>query len=651
MNIIQIQNRVQELPNTPQTMQYLNAALNGQVQTVPPYIAAAELKRRESEGMMDQLAKGAAQGPQPTVKDQLEQKMGIMALMGQAQPPQRPQIPQPAPREPQTEAQGIDNLPVKDEMFGMASGGIVAFSGGGDIDPKLAEEVERRARLYAAARRAGRGPAGQIAGAGIRGASVAGIPVALAMGLTSAMEDMRAQGYPVDPMGEFGTGAATPEQAEFDEARRQRILQSKAQQRSEDTRLNAMVEGRSASPTGRAYTRGSPEQADQIRQAIPAMQAAARRDAAPMDTGTRKTPTPKPAPKPAAAAAPAVVPGISLADLAPGAPARTLADALADDPAYKKMQAAMNAPNPYTGPGETQSEYINRIRQGILSQIPGGKMPWETSEARLQEIEGRRKREDAEYEARAKSPQRRFEDFLTFASNVGQGTFGQGSSQGVRALQQLERGREAESDRRKALRDEQSMKLMEIRALNDQAAVAFATGNVKEYERLKAEERKLRNEYDLKQAEIAKGITEVGATTRKAEREIGAGEAKVAEETRRAREALTEGSRQKDLDRQNALRVAQIQAASRAEGRGQMTPAQQAKLRADAIKAVDAYLEKAPFKERQAAKDPAVKEELIRKRMETIFRTEQGYTSGSPSPGTSAGGAPEGWGKSTVVKP
>ena len=152
MNIVQIQNRVQELPNTPQTMQYLNAALNGQVKTIPPYIAAAELQRRESEGMADQLAKGAAQGPQPTVKDQLEEKMGIMALMGQQQPPQRPQIPQPAPAEPQPEAAGIDALPVKDDMFGMAGGGIVAFSGGGrgavTTASKAPISVQELSRLY-----------------------------------------------------------------------------------------------------------------------------------------------------------------------------------------------------------------------------------------------------------------------------------------------------------------------------------------------------------------------------------------------------------------------------------------------------------------------------------------------------------------------
>lgn len=583
MNIIQIQNRVQELPNTPQTMQYLNAALNGQVQTVPPYIAAAELKRRESEGMMDQLAKGAAQGPQPTVKDQLEQKMGIMALMGQAQPPQRPQIPQPAPREPQTEAQGIDNLPVKDEMFGMASGGIVAFNGES-------------------------------------GSYATRTDVPLFNWLRSLVESIETA--PV-------RGRGTPQDI---------------QDRRAATQVRQDAER--VLPAARTYTRGSPEQADQIRQAIPAMQAAARRDAAPMDTGTRKTPAPKPAA--AAAAAPAVVPGISLADLAPGAPARTLADALADDPAYKKMQAAMNAPNPYTGPGETQPEYINRIRQGILSQIPGGKMPWETSEARLQEIEGRRKREDAEYEARAKSPQRRFEDFLTFASNVGQGTFGQGSSQGVRALQQLERGREAESDRRKALRDEQSMKLMEIRALNDQAAVAFATGNVKEYERLKAEERKLRNEYDLKQAEIAKGITEVGATTRKAEREIGAGEAKVAEESRRAREALTESSRQKDLDRQNRLQEARIQAAARASGADDRTiqQAESAFARDPEAQAIRKRLESSVNPARREADVARLRAIQAEKYRQFGIKLE-----GAPSPGTPAGGAPEGWGKSTVVKP
>lgn len=561
MNIIQIQNRVQELPNTPQTMQYLNAALNGQVRTVPPYIAAAELKRRETEGMMDQLAKGAAQGPQPTVKDQLEQKMGIMALMGQQQPPQRPQIPQPEAREPQPEAAGIDSLPVKEEMFGMAGGGIVAFNGEtGSYAGSVAKSIEEWLRsVYEGAENA----------------------------------PIRGRGIPQDVQ-ERRAAAAKEEQA----------------------RRDALAKD---------FTKGIMEEAAASR---PASQPTGARPPGVRPSG------PRPPVNPAAA------PGAttSLADLAPAAPSRTLEDALGADPAYKKMQALMGNANPYAGPQESQADYIQRIRQGILSQIPGGKAPWETSEARLKELEGRRAREDAEYEAMTKGEGRRLDNLLTFISGMGPGSFGRSGAQGIQTLQKVEREQAAEALKRKDMRDQQAMKLMEIRALNDQAQFAEATGNVKEYERLQQEIKKLKNEFDVKQADIAKDVGTLGAGARA--KDVEAAE---------ARAKLREESRQKELERQKDVQVARIQAAARASGRSELTPAQAAKLRADAVRDVDKALEKAPFKERQAAKDPAVREELIRKRMEIIF--QQGYTSGEPSPGTPAGGSPEGWGKASVVKP
>jgi hypothetical protein len=495
MNILQIQNRVQELPNTPQTMQYLNAAMNGQVKTVPPYIAAAEIKRRESEGMMDQLAKGAAKGPQPTVKDQLEEKMGIMALMGQQQPLQRPQIPQPAPAEQQPQAGGgIDNLPVKEEMFGMAGGGIVAFNG------KTGSAVERTdVPLFNWLRR-----------------------------LSEFIEN-------------------TPTRTE------QRAAEAAAAQ----SRRDALAEG---------FTQGMAEEDATVR-LTPVSGAANRQQNQQRQNQQRNRQQGNPPPAAPPVVPPTVAPTTTLADLAPAPPSRTLEDALGADPAYKKMQELLNKSNPYARPQETQEAYNQRIREGILSQIPGGKMPWETSEARLREIEARRAREDEEYEAKAKSPSRRFDDFLTFASNVGQGSFGQGASQGVRALQGVERSREAESTRRKNLRDEQSMRLMEIRALNDQAAIAYATGNVQEYERLKREVLKLQTEFELKQADIAKGIADVGATARKGDVEDKRSRDILAEESRRAKEKLDEESRQKELERQKDLQVARIQVAGQAAAR------------------------------------------------------------------------------------
>lgn len=160
---------------------------------------------------------------------------------------------------PMPEDVGIAQLPVGDMNY--ADGGIVAFSDGGDVpryqsqglvrpgpglyetDPRLAREAAERARIYRDFYRLGRSPVGAAAGAAGPATALALVPAGMAYGLTSAMDYTRGMGMPTDPMGEFGTGAATPEQAEFDEARRQRILQGQAQQRAENTRLTAALAG------------------------------------------------------------------------------------------------------------------------------------------------------------------------------------------------------------------------------------------------------------------------------------------------------------------------------------------------------------------------------------------------------------------------
>lgn len=624
MNILQIQNRVQELPNTPQTMQYLNAALNGQVTTVPPYIAAAELKRRETEGMMDQLAKGAAKGPQPTVKDQLEEKMGIMALMGQAQPPQRPQIPQPEAPEPQPQAEGgIDSLPVKNDMFGMAGGGIVAFDKGGSAGgasgswgPKPLDAAAQTA-LQEAQRSGDRNAMLMtLKKLGAAGYDVATLIPRAFMGVAEDVANSRlGRALGVDfklPDSAYGGDRAsmTP-----------MMDRVKRAEKAEE----------SAPQAGGAGTPDVPSAKDRLSPGDMALRQQLAPEPAPAQLPRARPPAAAKPPTPPAAP---TAPGISLADQAPGL---NLADALEASPEFQKLRTMANAANPYDKPQESQADYIRRRQEGILSQIPGGKAPWETSEARLKDIEDRRRKEDADYEAKARSPQRQFDDFLTFASNVGRGSFGQGTAQGTRALQRVERDREVDATRRKELRDQQSMKLMEIRALNDQAQFELAKGNVQGYENLIREAQKLKVDYDLKQGDIAKGVMEAGAGARA--RDV---------EDKRAREKTIEESRQKGLDRESSERIARIQSAARNAGKGELTPAQAAKIMKDAEAAIVAR-EKNDTRLRMAySKDPAARAAAVEQEANRLLG---GYTSGSPSPGTPAGGAPEGWGKSTVVKP
>lgn len=135
MNLVQIQERLKDVP-TQAIMQYAN----GGNPMVPPYLALAELKRRETVNQSAQAQQAMQQGRQPSVKDQIEQAAGLAALqkqmqqqgmqglLAQARPQGIPEnIPQP---ERQPESEGIAGLPAGD--FNFADGGIVAFAAGGD---------------------------------------------------------------------------------------------------------------------------------------------------------------------------------------------------------------------------------------------------------------------------------------------------------------------------------------------------------------------------------------------------------------------------------------------------------------------------------------------------------------------------------------
>ena len=149
MNLVKIQEDLKGMP-----LQALQQYVNGGNPEVPPYLAAAEMQRREATMKRASMAQGAAQGPQPSVKEQLEQRLGLGALQAQQQQQaaqqmmqQSAQRPMPVPPgAPQPEAQptppegmargGVASLPVRDSMFAYADGGVIGFSGGGDTVAK-----------------------------------------------------------------------------------------------------------------------------------------------------------------------------------------------------------------------------------------------------------------------------------------------------------------------------------------------------------------------------------------------------------------------------------------------------------------------------------------------------------------------------------
>lgn len=163
MNLVQIQERLKDMP-LQAVMQYAN----GMNPEVPPYLALGELNRRKK---MEQ-AMQPAEMPQGTVKEQLEQEVGLAALQKQlmnqlqtqglrqqqaamSQGQQMANMPGPAPQGvPQPEVPeemadgGVATLRVPDDQFEFGSGGIIAFGGGGSAENRRYKKLqEERAGL------------------------------------------------------------------------------------------------------------------------------------------------------------------------------------------------------------------------------------------------------------------------------------------------------------------------------------------------------------------------------------------------------------------------------------------------------------------------------------------------------------------------
>ena len=143
MNLVQLNERLKDMPPA-----VLKQYADGMNPEVPPYLALGELQRREISAKKMANAQRGQQGPQSSVKEQVEQRAGLMALQQMqqqqmAQQMQQPRGPMPAPAGvPQPEAQpqptmmaargGLAGIPVRRDMFEYAGGGIIAFQVGGD---------------------------------------------------------------------------------------------------------------------------------------------------------------------------------------------------------------------------------------------------------------------------------------------------------------------------------------------------------------------------------------------------------------------------------------------------------------------------------------------------------------------------------------
>lgn len=146
MNLIQVQDDLQSLPNDNRTMQALMAYANGANPQVPPYLALGELNRRKQlmeRSQQAQQAQQAQQNPQGTVKDQIEQSAGVMALQQQRNRETMEQLFRGRGAQPGMTPRGIEqSAPIQGQVGNnlaqlmsypaaqYRSGGIVALSGG-----------------------------------------------------------------------------------------------------------------------------------------------------------------------------------------------------------------------------------------------------------------------------------------------------------------------------------------------------------------------------------------------------------------------------------------------------------------------------------------------------------------------------------------
>jgi hypothetical protein len=153
MNLVKAQAVANDLPIS-ELQKYANG-FNPDM--IPPWVAAGVMQEKMATQQKLANMQGAAQGEQPSVKEQIEQKAGLMALQQQMKQQSAGGMPpmgsMPVPEDaPQPEAQpeafmaasgGLARLPVQ---FGFNGGGIVAFAEGGKAYETPYDRMNRKNR-------------------------------------------------------------------------------------------------------------------------------------------------------------------------------------------------------------------------------------------------------------------------------------------------------------------------------------------------------------------------------------------------------------------------------------------------------------------------------------------------------------------------
>lgn len=225
-NLVKIQEDLKGLPT-----QAIMGYANGQNPQVPPYIALAELNRRKQ---LEQSIQAGQQQPQQqgTIKEQIEQGVGLQSLQAQRQKQAMQAIGQQAMNAPAANppsAAGLGALPAgaaAPQAQAFKGGGIVSFAAGGD--PETEEtEAERKERLQREADRASMGSTLKKMGAAAMDiATLPGRGVAGAFE-TGVTRPLRALGVDIPYLPEsFYGGDASSMTPYYDKIRREEAAQA-----------------------------------------------------------------------------------------------------------------------------------------------------------------------------------------------------------------------------------------------------------------------------------------------------------------------------------------------------------------------------------------------------------------------------------------
>jgi hypothetical protein len=642
---------------------------------VPPWAAAAALSEKVAEKQANTVAQGAAQGPQPSVMDQLRQKAATLNTQAQMQQnqgqgglpgmlPQPRMQPQAEPDVQMAASGGLMGVPVRGDMFGMAGGGIVSFEAGGSSadailraylkekgittgefanlspDEQRAERIKAGAVLPETAPSEPAKPKDARASTrmerGIRGVSSAGSAVNTGANAASGMLNKAA-----------GPLAAVSLLPELYGTSPEEVAKLKATEKpgaiGRDTPDQNMVERlitglfspserkAAVAPAADAGPKAIPIPVDRPQSSVSAGEGARQAEyarlikqgmppemaakAAGMSTAT-----------PAAAAPKTGLPGMlqqrpptagpAAGPAAGGLP--TALDTYNRDPAVAFARTYLSEsptlPAVTKDFGEYQQQQEAKLRQ---AGVKPGEAPWELAQKDMAEIQARRAKEDA---AREKTKEgRSWDELMEFSSGLTGSNFGAGMARGSKASRELRQRFQADDESYAKMRDEQDTKLKEMNRLAMGAKFDLANGRIKEHDQKLAKRDELMAEYRKNQATLA-GSVSTGAATAAAADQTAAGQ------------------------RYSADRQASASGASNVMA--------QKRLEQDSLKALESNIVSelnklptfGPGKEKRAALEAELSR--VRKALGAIGGYTMGETPGAGSPG----GAKTGWGKAQVVK-